>query len=122
MTVKYSIKTHSQLITGTNDKYYSDPALNAVLATAEKFLITARVMNTSGGTLSLGVNLECSNDNVNWQIRSSPISLFLSSPLIGCDVGDTAVVGRFLRVSAAMGGTGTVAGYVEIWVCGRSYI
>lgn len=121
MTVKYCIKTHSAVIIGTNDRWYSDPSSNTTLALAERFLITARVTNTSGSSLSLGVNIETSNDEVNWQIRSSPISLFLSSPLVGWEKGETTVGGRFMRVSAALGGSGSVAGFVEIWVCGRSF-
>lgn len=121
MTVKYCIKTHSALITGFNDRYYNDPELNAALATAERFLLSARVTNVTGASPSIGVNIETSNDNVNWQIRSTPISLALTSPLVGWEKGETTVGGRFMRLSCALGGSGALGGYVELWVCGRSF-
>ena len=91
---------------------------------AERLLITARVTGATVTTTSLAVNVETSNDDVNWYpgttlVPSTPIDL--DDPLVWWETGETAVMGRFVRVSATLGGSSVVGGYVEIWVCGRSF-
>lgn len=122
MTVKYCLKTHQTLITGIVDKYYSDPEMDTVLATAERFVIQARVSTSGGSAPNLTVGIETSNDAVNWQPRSTVISgVAVNGQLFGAEKGETTVGGRYMRVWAQMGGGGTVYGFVELWVCGRSF-
>jgi hypothetical protein len=128
VTVKYCIKTHDVLIHEALSVHYSHHELDAALAVAEKFFVTVRVTGVAGTSTSVGVNIEHSNDGVNWTLRNALVSAFTSAaPAVnsfsGADIGNTSVGGRYVRITAACGGSGgVVSSYVEIWVCGRSSI
>lgn len=129
MSIAYSIKAIDTLVTDKAGKRYSDPLLNGVLATGEKFYLVARASNVGGTAPSLSIAIELSNDGVNWGPRGSAvisgaITVGGTTYLTGFDDGVTngAVGGRFMRVSAALTDAGTPGAHVEVWVCGRSLV
>lgn len=126
MTVKYCIKTHDVGLAGTVTRY-SDSTMDEVLAVAEQFFITAKVVGVGGTSPTLTVMIEHSLDGVNWVAPSLPIFLTaltagIVNDLRGSEVGSSLVFGRYVRIAAFLGGTGSLTANVEIWVCGRSAV
>lgn len=59
--------------------------------------------------------------NLTITVDSAFVTVGGTTVLSGSELGTTTVGGRFMRVSAAMGGT-PAAGFIEVWVSGRSFV
>ena len=125
MSILFCTKVFSDLVDNGNNIFYSPVEFNAALGKAEKYFFHARPTQISGTTPTLQVSLETSNDGVNWNPRSTPISAVAISTttpaLFGSEAGTAQVGGCFARIGVKLGG-GTPVAFVEVWVTGRTAV
>lgn len=113
-------------ISGTGSTTVYTPAeLNAPLAQADTFYISARTTQVSGTSVTLTVAIEHSNDGVNWTNKSTPISAASVTANnvnlnYGWDTGTTPG-GCFHRLAITLGGTNP-SGMVQVMVAGRATV
>lgn len=120
MSILFSVKAFSAVIGDKTYPRYSDPSLNELLGTAEKYFLAAKLTYTGTGT-SLTVTIETSNDNVNWVPRTAAINTAIPSGEVrwGSDFAGGSVVGRFARYSLQLSSAQAASAYAELWVTGR---
>jgi len=122
--IAFSEEVWHASITGTATAY-TDPKWNSVLSRAEKFYCVARVSAGSGTSPTLTVNIEHSNDGVNWATKAqlfnaTSISNAATSVVIltAQDLGTAQVGGLYMRVALTLGGTNPSA-MIVIMLTGR---
>lgn len=115
MSIVYAGKVFSQVVNDTNT-WYSPGELNAVLGSAEKYVIQLKCTNLQAGNVI--VSLQTSEDDVNWVLRANLINQSLTtSILFGTYVTTVAVGGARGRLGFALSGGGRA--YLECWVTAR---
>jgi len=102
----------------------SDVTTWALLGTADKFFIEAKVAEVTGTSPALTIVIQHSNDGVNWSQRSNPmnaVALNANSNIVevGTDTGTTPM-GRYAKVVVSIEGTSNPGAYVSVTVTGRS--
>jgi hypothetical protein len=106
---------------------YSDSQYNATLGNADQLSIGGYTAQVQGTNPTLTVQVEQSFDNFRWQNRNAAAEI-ATAALSG--TAETNVQGQdgnptarptlaFVRLRIALGGTGTLAGQVRLWVTGR---
>jgi len=112
-------------LTGTT-AVYTSPQLNALIASAEKYMLQARVAQVAGTTPALKVTMERSNDGNDFENGNNPQSKLISVPLnpnttetfYGQDLGTSTVGGSFARLTITLGGTNPSA-HLKLILTGR---
>jgi len=123
MAIVASGKIFSAVINDNTNTYYSDAEWNARLGMGEKFMLELRATNvvTNG---SVTVQLESSNDNINWHIRNNAVinantlTNATTATCFGSEVGTSEVGGRFARFNVKL--TNTTAAYIEMFCTARN--
>ena len=119
---RYVIEAFDDVVNGTT-VVYTTTRLNEVLGQPDRVSLEA-VADQSGGTSpTLKVDLEHSNDQRNWAVKSTPIGVTAipvgaTTAIFGADAGTTPT-GAFVRLAITLGGTGGPNAHVKIHVCAR---
>ena len=115
-------------VSGSTAVVYSDSQYNAVLGNADQLSIGGYTAQVTGTNPTLTVQVEQSFDNVRWQNRNTAAEIPSTTAL--STTAETNVQGQdgnptarptlaFVRLRIGLGGTGTLAGQVRLWVTGR---
>ena len=113
-------------VSGTSN-VYSDDQYYPLLGLADQLSISGYTAQVTGTTPTLTVQVEQSFDNVRWQNRNSTAEINATSISTS---GETNVQGQdgsptarptlaFVRLRITLGGSGSLAAQVRIWVTGR---
>ena len=106
---------------------YSDSQYYPLLGLADQLSLSGYTAQVTGTSPTLTVQVEQSFDNVRWQSRNATAEINASSLSTGAE---TTVQGQdgsptarptlaFARLRITLGGTGSLAGQVRLWVTGR---
>ena len=118
---RWVVEAFNDVINGTTT-VYTPTKLNEVLGQTDKLSVQAVADQTSGTSPTLKVDIEHSNDQRNWAVKTAAIAATsipagATTPLFGNDPGTTPT-GGFVRLALTLGGT-TPAAHVKVTVCGR---
>lgn len=125
MPTLFNQKVLSTVVNDITQTHYSDPAYDALLGNAEKYLAEVKASGVSGGSATLTLSLETSNDGVTWFVRDA--TLINAQSIVGgkvqfaseiFDGGAIPLSGCYARFGCKLGGAGSNA-YLELWVEGR---
>lgn len=123
MAILFCSKVFDGLADNINNTFYSLPEFNATLGKAEKYFFQVRPSQVGGGASTLTLTLETSNDNVNWNLRSTLLNqtsiTTATQALFASELGTAQVGACFARVGIRLGGASAVA-FVEVWATGRN--
>lgn len=123
MTILFSTKVFSGVINDFALTRYTDPQLNALLGTAEKYFLEAKASNVAPATdPSLVVTLEISNDGVNWRPMDAAIidaAIDEGTVLFASDLAGGEPIGRYARYGCRLDAAQYTGAYIELWVTGR---
>lgn len=121
MAIVFSAKVFSGTLTVGGVAYYTDPAHDLALGSAEKFCFQVRTSNVSGTSPTIELDFITSDDGVDWAARSSPmqgLAITEGGVLVRYDLGTSTICGRLGRLQLYLSGTNPKA-FVEVWVTGR---
>lgn len=126
MALVYACKVFSDVINDSVNTYYSDPALEELLATAEMFCVQVNTSHVSGLNPKIDIWMSTAMDVANW--TNSPntaikgLSIADGTFAFGYDwplsTNQSIIMGKRVRFGAKLTGSGARA-YVEIWIAGR---
>ena len=110
---------HTTLVGGAMSPIYSDPALNATLATADRLCVHIIVDGTSATDTEVTVDIERSNDGLTWESSNAPKVVEVATPGGGPEsaFNEWELPAAFNRVVAFADKDNAL---VRVIVCGRS--
>ena len=118
---RWVVEAFNDVINGTTT-VYTPTKLNEALGQCDKLSVQAVADQSSGTSPTLKVDVEHSNDQRNWAVKTAAIGATTipagaTTSLFGNDPGSTPT-GGFVRLALTLGGT-TPAAHVKVTVCGR---